>query len=834
MASLLQAVSNGGIESSITRRDSEGERAAGATSFSEGRPFGRTAAEIVAVAIVYYLTGRLGRTVAPPPGIATVFWPPSGIALASLLILGNRVWPGVWLGAFLSNNWSALDLSSARSVLSVLAVGASIDTGSLFQALLGATLFRRFMASQKPLERFNDSLRFCGIAITACLVSCSWGVSSLWLGGVLPRSAVFERWSQWWIGDTCGVLVIAPLILVWWPLRRPDGPRARWIEAALLLTAVAIFSASIFVSWHPAEQSRYPTDLLILPLIAWVSYRFSQREVTLSVVIVLAIALWGTIHGGGPYAGSTPWSNLPVMQAFIGILSVISITVGAVIAERKEAAGALETSERWLRECQRISRIGSYVLDAKSGCWNGSETLDEILGIGPDYPRTLEGWGALVHPDDRQEVLDHLRIRVMAQGNSCRREYRIVRPKDGAVRWLLCQGEVRRDAKGSPIKMEGTVLDLTDRRSIEARLLQAQKMESIGRLAGGVAHDFNNLLTVINGYGDLVLNQLPATVDSYDQVKEIRKAGERAADLTRQLLAFSRRQVLQQKILSLNEVVRDSDKMLRRLLGEDIELVYLLDPALWPVEADPGQLNQVIVNLAVNARDAMPVGGKLVIETVNGSSADAGCVKLTVSDTGHGMDPATMECVFEPFFTTKGMGKGTGLGLATVHGIVEQSGGHISVRSELGHGAAFTIHLPAKQGALAVEEPPVQGLKGDETVLVVEDEDGVRLLMVKILQSHGYRVLSANGGAEAIHACHEFPDRIDLLITDVVMPVMRGPELAANLQPLQPGIKVLYISGYPDPLITDGVAFGADSNYLQKPFERNAFVRAVRDALHCA
>jgi two-component system cell cycle sensor histidine kinase/response regulator CckA len=309
------------------------------------------------------------------------------------------------------------------------------------------------------------------------------------------------------------------------------------------------------------------------------------------------------------------------------------------------------------------------------------------------------------------------------------------------------------------------------------------------------------------------------------------------------LLAFSRKQMLQPKVLSLNDAVRDSDKMLRRLLGEDIELVYLLDPALRPVAADPGQLNQVILNLAINARDAMPGGGKLVIETANcrwpeagsdshGSAAPGESVRLVVRDTGQGMDSATMEHVFEPFFTTKGVGRGTGLGLATVHGIVEQSGGRISVQSELGLGATFTIHLPTIREAAIVASPLPEVAKGNETVLVVEDEEGVRLLIVKILQSHGYRVLQASGGDEALRVFDEHSGRIDLLITDVVMPLMRGPELAARLRVLHTGIKVLFISGYTDPLITDGAALNADSSYLQKPFEKDALARAVRDALH--
>jgi CheY-like chemotaxis protein len=361
---------------------------------------------------------------------------------------------------------------------------------------------------------------------------------------------------------------------------------------------------------------------------------------------------------------------------------------------------------------------------------------------------------------------------------------------------------------------------------MEAQLLHAQKMESIGRLAGGVAHDFNNLLTVINGYGDLVLSRISTEDLVYPQIKEIRSAGERAAELTMQLLAFSRKQVLQPKVLSLNDIVRDSDKMLRRVIGEDIELICILEPSLRTVEADPGQLNQVIVNLAVNARDAMPEGGKLIIETAN----DGQVVTMTVRDTGHGMDAGTLEHVFEPFFTTKAVGKGTGLGLATVYGIVRQSAGHISVQSQVGSGTTFTVRLPA-MGDVPALETSVQPLPaGGGNVLLVEDEEGVRQLIATILEQHGYSVQSAPDGEEALRICEQSGQPIDLLISDVVMPHMRGPELAAHVRKHQPEINVLFISGYTDPSITNQVV-SEESHFLQKPFSVEALVRAVSKAM---
>jgi PAS domain S-box-containing protein len=785
----------------------------------------RIIAQIACIALVYYLSARVGRLAAPPPGIATVVWPPSGIALAALLILGNRVWPGIWLGAFLANNWAALRETNALNVLSFLASGMGIDAGSLLQALAGATLYRRFIGDRNPFDRFKDSLIFVMIALSMCLVGSTIGVVSLCLGGGLPWNAAFARWEMWWIGDTGGVLVVTPLILTIWRLGWPDWDRKRLSEAALLLLASGLFAVALFVWWRPPAELRYPADLLLLPLIAWVAYRFTQREVSLLVALVLAIAVTGALHGRGPYHGISPWSSLPALESFIGILSILSIMIGAVITERKAAGEALRASEHWLRESQRISRIGTYVLDLRTGDWTRSEILEEIFGIAPNYPHTREGWAALLHADDRPDVLEYLND-VIANCREFQLEFRIVRPRDGGVRCVLCRGEIWFDARKTRTKLSGTVLDVTERKNIEAQLLQAQKMESIGRLAGGVAHDFNNLLTVINGYADMVLKRISADDDVYPHLREIRNAGDRAAELTRQLLAFSRKQVLQPKVLSLNDIVLDSDKMLRRLIGEDIELICILDPSLRAVEADPGQLNQVIVNLAVNARDAMPSGGKLIIETANSEQG----VSLTVRDTGHGMEAGTLEHVFEPFFTTKGVGKGTGLGLATVYGIVRQSAGHISVASEAGYGTTFTIRLPATDGIAAPTASGQSASGGRGNVLLVEDEGAVRRLIASILEQHGYRVVVANDGEEALRVYEHCRHRIDLLISDVVMPRMRGTELAAHLRELQPEMSFLFISGYTDPSISAQVV-AAGSHFLQKPFKADTLLRAVNEAL---
>jgi two-component system, cell cycle sensor histidine kinase and response regulator CckA len=404
----------------------------------------------------------------------------------------------------------------------------------------------------------------------------------------------------------------------------------------------------------------------------------------------------------------------------------------------------------------------------------------------------------------------------------------------------------------SPIITAGQVVgdvlafrDISERRTLEEQLRQSQKMEAIGQLAGGIAHDFNNLLTAIIGYSDLSLMPLKAGDPLRHYVGEIKKAGERAAELTRQLLAFSRKQVLQPKVLDLNTVVADLEKMLQRLIGEDIKLRTVLDPELGNIKADPGQIEQVIMNLAVNARDAMPTGGKLTIETSNVyfdeeySTLHIGVtpgayIMLAVSDTGTGMDAATQARIFEPFFTTKEVGKGTGLGLSTVYGIVKQSGGNIWVYSEPGWGTTFKVYLTrVGEDAQRYKQngAPEKVFRGTETILLAEDEDVVRKLARQVLEMYGYRVLEANNGGGALLICERYEEPIDLLITDVVMPEMSGRTLSDRLSQIRPEMRVLYMSGYTDNAIIHKGVLDEAANFIQKPFAPDVLARKIREVL---
>ena len=464
----------------------------------------------------------------------------------------------------------------------------------------------------------------------------------------------------------------------------------------------------------------------------------------------------------------------------------------------------------------------------------------------------LFGWTAAevvgrpvpIVPEGKAEEFAGLRHRVM-HGESVNGVELVRQKKDGTPVTISLSAAPLRDAKGGVTGILALIEDVTDVKRLEQQFFQAQKMEAVGRLAGGVAHDFNNLLTAILGSTDLLLDTLAPDHPGREEAAETRKAALRAADLTRQLLAFSRQQVLAPRVLDLNEVVADLDRMLQRLIGEDVELRTILARDLGALRADPGQLEQVIVNLAVNARDAMPRGGKLTIETANVSLAEANAgaptivvpgpyVMLTVSDSGSGMDAAIQARIFEPFFTTKPKGQGTGLGLATVYGIVKQSGGYIWVYSEPGQGATFKVYLPRVDAAVESTRPdPVipASLRGSEAILLVEDQEEVRKLVRRMLEARGYRMLVAASGPEALRLAEQHRGTIDLLVTDVVMPGMSGREVALLLAPAHPKMKVLYLSGYTDESVVRHGILEPGIAFLQKPFSAETLARKLREVL---
>jgi PAS domain S-box-containing protein len=534
---------------------------------------------------------------------------------------------------------------------------------------------------------------------------------------------------------------------------------------------------------------------------------------------------------------------IPVEMAITSLANGVTACIGHDISARKEAEKARVDAETKYRTLVEQVAAISYIAELGiQGQWHYvSPQIEAITGYSQDeWLASSRDWTRHIPAEDHAviEAAEAASLR----GERFQAEYRLVR-KDGAVIWVSDTAVVVSGSYTHPV-MEGIIVDITERKLLENQLQQSRRMEAVGRLAGGIAHDFNNLLTIIKGYAELAVQRTGIQPELRADVQQIENASERASALIRQLLAFSRRQVLQPKILDLNTIVLGLDKLLGRLIGEHIEMVTRCGANVGHVKADPAQIEQVIMNLVVNARDAMPKGGRLTVETVNVeldstyardhvSVKPGSYVMLAVSDSGTGMSPETVAHIFEPFYTTKESGQGTGLGLSTVYGIVKQSGGYIWVYSEPGKGTTFKVYLP--RVAEKVDKPDVVELpvaaRGNETILLVEDEEAVRELASRILSAKGYSVVAAKSGKEAEQFSEKHAGKIHLLLTDIIMPGTSGRELARRITARHPRTRVLYMSGYTDNVLAQGGVLEEGLSFLQKPFTPAALSQKVRDVL---
>ncbi len=525
--------------------------------------------------------------------------------------------------------------------------------------------------------------------------------------------------------------------------------------------------------------------------------------------------------------------------------------VGRDVTELREAEEKIRATAHDLATAQEVAHVGSWRLDGPDAperklVW--SEETYRIFGLPQGEPVTFGRFLTLVHPEDRERLVAARQAALTGQPFDV--EYRIITPA-GQVKWLHGQGELTPGPDGVPYLGVGAVQDITEhkraeeeRERLQEQLVQAQKMESVGRLAGGVAHDFNNMLSIIMGYTDLALTQAPPEGMLHANLQEIQTAAKRSAELTRQLLAFARKQVIMPRVLDLNQATEGMLKMLRRLIGEDIELIWRPEPGLWPVKVDASQIDQVLANLCVNARDAIAGTGQVTIATANLTlgeehlAAHPDCapgqyVRLSVTDTGIGMSPEVAARACEPFFTTKGVGKGTGLGLATVYGIAKQNRGGVSIESQPGQGATLAVFLPRHQGASEASAAPAPENAvpvHSETVLVVEDEKVILQMIVAMLKKQGYQALAAASPGEAIGMI-ESGVPADLLLTDVIMPEMTGRELNDRIAKLRPSLRCLYMSGYTAEVIGQHGVLTAETRFIQKPFSQRELAAQVRAAL---
>jgi len=797
------------------------------SSVSHRNPRLRYIAGVVLLAAAYIVAGRVGFTASTIHPVISSAWPPSGIALAALLVFGVRYWPGITVGAFVVN------VTGGIAPLACAAIGV----GNTLEAVVAALLLTSVGAFNLSLHRRRDVFGLVVAAIVAAPVSATIGVAVLTLLGAEPGLPFGAAWLAWASGDAIGILLVTPLLLTWWtaPAQQPSGRDV--VEGAALAVSLVAFSLVLF-------EAPVSFVYTIFPLGIWAALRFGPRGAATATFVVAVIAVSYAVQNVGPFTTSTHVNDLFRLQTFLGVLAITSLIVSAVMAERRTAEAALETSRQQHRDIVHYASVGVYQTDPNGNILLANPALAEILGY--DGPEQLIGRNVTdqvyLEPAQRPALIS----KYESFGT---REFDLEvqwKRRDGTPVWVDLHARSVRAPAGHTAYFEGFVYDLTGRKRLEDQFRQAQKMEAIGRLAGGVAHDFNNLLTVIGSCTDFILEDPALPTNHRSDLTELRKATDRATSLTRQLLAFGRTQVLRPSTISLNERLIELSPMLKRLFEATIEIDLQPGLHLWNVRADPGQIEQVLLNLAINARDAMPKGGTLTFKTENfvvtseRSASDVEYVMtpgdyvlLRVRDTGAGMDEETQRRIFEPFFTTKEVGKGTGLGLSSVYGIVKQSGGYIRVSSTSGSGSEFLIYLPRTRATpdKIVPRPHRQNGRASGTVLLAEDEPAVRDALYRILTAVGYTVLQASNGAEALELFAARKGNVDLLITDIVMPVMDGRELARRCVDLKQTLKVIFLSGYTQDSLLSQQTFEDGTEFIEKPFVRDAILERVETVL---
>ncbi len=792
----------------------------------------RRIVEIALVAILYFLAARLGLLLAFEHKNVSPVWPPSGVAVAMLLFFRFRCWPGIAVGAMLANYTTGLTLQTS----------CIIGIGNTLEALAAAYLLDITGSFRASFSRIQDVLLLVFAAAASSTIAATIGVFSLFLSHEVPLNEAALTWLTWWLGDSMGIVVFGCAISTW--LVRPET--SAWVTRAGTVWRVAETGAfvgtllliSSFIISNVGQEYKF----VVFPVLIWAALRFGQRGASTAITFISAFAVWATIHWYGPFVKHSQEQSLMFLQAFMAVVAITTYQLAAAVSEHKTVSDALRRANEFRDRVLESAIMGVSVLDLDgkvtlaNHCLAGllDSKIDEIVG----RPFT-----DFVPPDELQHFMESFNPGIV-QGISVHGvETHLVLP-DGSRIAVSCGWSPLRDA-GKIIGLVGTVEDITERKRMENQLLQSQRLESIGRLAGGIAHDFNNLLTAILGCAELGEEELPPDHPAQAMLKDIRQAADRAANLTKQLLAFARRQIIKPTVVNANEIIGSLEQMIVRLIPENVALLTLPQDDLHNFQVDPGQFEQILINLVVNARDAMPDGGRITIETQNvildreyarhqNDVTPGEYVMVSVSDTGTGLDDAIRTHIFEPFYTTKEKGVGTGLGLATVYGVVKQAGGHIQVESERGAGTTFKIFVPRAKSTEQVRPPSLAAprtMHGDETVLLVEDESSVRTLAASTLKGFGYRMLVAESGDEALRIANGHSGKIALLLTDVIMPNMSGRQLADRLTAERPNTKVLYSSGYAEDEIAHHGMLEPGIAFLAKPFTPSALAQKVREVL---
>jgi PAS domain S-box-containing protein len=753
-----------------------------------------------------------------------VVWLPTGVAIAGVSMLGARAaW--VVLAAtmlqrlFLGYGWG---------------MGLTGAVGSTCEALLGA-----FVLDRLGLQRSFTRLRDVGAVLAAAAIAplgsilCSWP-ARVWVWDLdMP---FYSGWDGWWRMNALGAIMVLPVTFAWAATPRRDLRRGLARDALTGCVAIAAVLLGLLPLLPQGATGVLWLNLVLVAIAMFGAAHFGMRGAALGTLVAVLVVVAATMRGIGPFVDLPRTERHVALQLFALALVALPSAFGAILAERKAAEDAARRSEALLTSINRNVQDGLFRVDADLRLIYANPALVRLFGYAAPGLAQRIPTEVFAEASRLEEI-----VAAIHRAEHVNNEEVLFRRPDGTTFWGLLSGAVVRDASGAVVHYDGAITDVTTRKALEDQVRQSQKMEAVGRLAGGIAHDFNNLLTVIIGYAEALRDHAHPRDPVAEHAEAICAAGTRAAALTHQLLAYSRRQVLTPQVIDASDVVLQMAGMLERIIGEDVRLVVERGGLGCWVRVDRSQLEQVLVNLAVNARDAMERGGTLTLSTsldeVDEATARAHpdriagpCVMIRVRDTGVGMGPDVLEQAFEPFFTTKEPGRGTGLGLATVYGIVRQSGGSVWLESTPGQGTTACIALPCTAApqsvggrVLVASAPP----RRTGTVLVVEDEEGVLTLISTTLARRGHEVLAASDGTRALDIAEIAGGHFDLVITDVVMPGMDGRELALRLRARWPGTPVLFISGYSDGGGAAEAFKSPGSGFLAKPFSPEVLLARV-------
>jgi len=808
------------------------------------------AARVTVACLAYLAATRIASLFPASDQVLRAIWPASGIALAALLLNPRRLWP-VLVGALALCGFTSNIVAGGRPVASSLGFTAA----SVLEWLGCAYIVHRAARGPVTFERVREVLALAAGAIAVNGVTSVIGAGTATLMADAPFGGFY---TTWWVSNGLGILLVAPVIVSWRRIRDllQDRVALRGAEAAAFWVAWCLFASWAF-DGDPLASPWTPQPYMLAVLLAWPALRVGQRGVTsaLLALAVIGIVSSGVVTGPSPLGGDTPQSRMVLLQIYLGITSLSGLLLAASYAQSKEAERAAQENGARLRALGDNIPDGMVYqvvreLDGRARFLYVSEGVTRLNGVTSDAVlRDARALYDLVIEEDRAR-LAAAEAASLAGMSVFSQAVRIRRP-DGEIRWIDVASAPRRLPDGRVV-WDGIQTDITKRKhseaerdKLQAELAQAQKMDSIGRLAGGVAHDFNNMLGVIIGHAEMALDELDVESPVRKDLEALHHAATRSADLTRQLLAFARRQTATPRLLDLNATVEGMLKMLRRLMGENLALKWAPEPGLCPVLIDPAQVDQILANLCLNARDAVPDVGTITIRTRAVTLDAAFCAQhrdlepgeyalLEVRDTGSGMPPEVLASVFEPFFTTKSPGRGTGLGLSTVFGIVKQNRGHIDVDSMPGAGTTVRVYLPRAAGEsveAAAAAPTAIPHGHGETILLVEDEPDLLEIGAEMIERLGYAVLSAATPGAALDLARAHGGEIRLVITDVVMPEMNGLELVTKVKADLPGMPCLFTSGYTADVIATSGVLNEGVHFIQKPFSMQTLALRIHEAL---